>query len=105
ILDADQRDEDRQPALEPDRVPTKVRATCTVRQWGRRVDVSAPGAGPDEISYVEEEEENDEEKVRRIIAEASGPGAEQWVLSQAPAGDYDRNIRRGQHNHSFRAEW
>lgn len=105
ILNADQRDDEREPTLEPDRVPTKVRATCTVRQWGVRVDVTAPGAGPDEVSLVQEEEENDEEKVRRYIAEASGPGAEDWVLSQAPSGDYDRNTRRGQHNNSFRAEW
>lgn len=105
ILNADQRDDDRQPTLEPTRVPTKARITCRVKQWGVRVDVTAPGAGPDEVSLVQEEEENDEEKVRRIIAEASGPGAESWVLSQAPAGDYDRNIRRGQHNNSFRAEW
>lgn len=104
ILDADQRASGAA-SLTPDRVPTKVRAVCQVRQHGVRVDVTSPGTGPDDVSLVTETKVTDAEKTRTIIAEAAGPGAEAWVRAQRPSGEFDELLRQGAHDNTFRGEW
>jgi hypothetical protein len=106
ILDADQRaDADGEPTHEPDRVPTKVRVVCRVKEWAVEVGVTEPGTGPDTVGLVRETKVTDEEQVRTIVAEATGPAAETWVRRQRPAGDVEETIREGEHERSFRAEW
>lgn len=68
------------------RVPSKVRAVCVVQQFGLDVGSGTPGSTPGRIFKSTVDLDDEEELVRRVTAEAVGPGAAAWVQRHAPAG-------------------
>ncbi len=68
------------------RIPSKVRAVCVVQQFGLRVGTGSPGGTPGRVFKSTQDVDDEEELVRRVTAEAVGPGAAAWVQAHAPTG-------------------
>lgn len=100
ILDSDER-------TGHDRIPTRVRATSTLRGWGIVVGTTGPGTAPDEISLaeVEEEDEATGETVRSVEVSARGPNARDWGRGRAPASFQRRRERYDRARREFSASW
>ena len=87
------------------RVVTKVRALSRVVQYGVRIGTTGPGSHPGRVALVDQRDDDGREVVRTVQAQASGPGAEAWVRSQAPGGATEEVTRHDQARRGFSAQW
>lgn len=88
------------------RIPTKVKAVSTVRQWGVVVGTTGPGTSPGEIGLTDQREDDGKgETVRTVEASAVGPGAEAFVRSQKPAGAQEETVKYDHAGRGFSAQW
>lgn len=74
------------------RTPTVVQAISRVREWGVVIGASGGGAAPDEVSLDVTTTTSADGTTVATEAFARGPNAEQWVLSQRPAGGLASSI-------------
>lgn len=93
-------------ASETARIPTKVRVTSRVKQWGASVGASGPGTSPGRFTWTDARQDDGKgEVVRTVEASATGPGAEAWVRAKKPADAQEEIAKSDVMGRAFSAQW
>lgn len=91
---------------DPDRTVTKVRVTSQIKEWGITVGPVEPGEDPDDFSYLERNEDLEDETVYTLRVAARGPGAQSWGETKKPAGTLDSSeVEYDSAKREFVGEW
>lgn len=88
------------------RTPTVCVATSAIAQQGVDCGTTGPSGSLSAVLLQTETETTADETITRTIAQAVGPNAESWVVSQRPGGSLSRNlIVREPSSRLVRGEW
>ena len=87
------------------RAPTEAEAICRIRQWGVRVGVQGPGAGPSEVGLQRTTRRTSTGVTTTVRASARGPGARRWVEAKAPANASTSEITEEEAIRRVEAVW